>query len=187
MDALGLDGIVLHELVFLLLTLGEVFDMLGVGKLRRDVGEHEELGVVRLARKFVDTLVGEFHAAVFLVNHEVERVGHLWHLALVVLKIVCFGFKHEVFHALLREEFDEGAVFGEALEGAVEQECAFLAHFLVVGCYFCLGFGEDFGDEPALCLYHFLYVGAVFVKELVVALGHGAGDDKRGSRVVDKH
>ena len=87
----------------------------------------------------------------------------------------------------MREELDEGAVFGQALERAEEQERAFLADILVVGCDFCLGLGENLGDEAALCLDYFLYVGAVFVKELVVALGYGAGDDERCAGVVDKH
>ncbi len=71
MYTLGLDGIVLHQLILFLLALCGVGDSLGLRELGGYVGEHEEVGVGRCAGKHVDTLVGKIHTAVFLVNDEI--------------------------------------------------------------------------------------------------------------------
>ena len=55
--------------------------MLGFRELCGDVGEHEELRVGARAGEHVYALVGELHAAVFLVDDEIQRLGSLGHLA----------------------------------------------------------------------------------------------------------
>ena len=132
-------------------------------------------------------LVGKFHRTVLLVDHEVERVGDNGHLARVVLKIICLGLEQGVLHPLLAEELDEGAILGQTLECAEQQQFAFLAHLLVLACNLLLGFGQNLGDQAALCLHHLLYIGFVLVEHLVVTLGHRTGDDERRTGIVDEH
>ncbi len=79
------------------------------------------MGVFGRAGEFVDTFVGEFYRAVLFVDNEVEGVGHLGHLAVVVLHVVGLGFEEDIFHALEREELDELVVFGQGLVAAEEE------------------------------------------------------------------
>ena len=131
-DTFSLHCIILHKLILALLTLGKIFDMFCFRKLRCDVRKHEELRIAGLAGKLVNTLVGKLDATVFLINNEIQRIGHLWHLTLVVLKVICFCFKHEILHSLLREELDERAVLWQTFERTVEQQCPFLLCLLIV-------------------------------------------------------
>ncbi len=104
--ALGLYGIVLHQFVFAGLAFSGIGQVFELGKLRCYVGKHKEGWVFDFAGEFVDAFVGEFYAAVLFVDYKVEWVGDEWHLACVVLQIVCLGLEQQVFHAFLREEFD---------------------------------------------------------------------------------
>ena len=174
MDAFRLDGIVGHQLVLAVLALGEVGYVFELGELRGDVGQHEELGILRVAGKFVDTLVGKLHRAVFLIDYEIEGVGHHGHLAGVVLKVVSFCFKQALAHAFLTEEAYQRAVLRQALEGTEQQQVALFLHFLVGRGKLGLRFGEDRCDEALLGAHHFLHIRLVDVEKLVVALGHGA-------------
>ena len=70
-DTLCLDGIFLHELILAFLTLCGIFDMFCLGELRCNVGEYEELRIVSLTGKLIDTLISEFDATVFLIDDEV--------------------------------------------------------------------------------------------------------------------
>ena len=80
-NALGFHGIILHQLILFGLTLGNIGDVFSLRELGCYVGEYEELRVRACAGEHVDTLVGEFHAAVLFVNHKVEWLGSLRHLA----------------------------------------------------------------------------------------------------------
>ena len=50
-----------------------------------------------------------------------------------------------------------------------------------------LGFGEILRGQLALHFHKALYEGLVLLEELVVALGHGAGDDERRTGIVDEY
>ena len=102
------------------------------GELGGDVGEDEELRVLRMSGELVDAFVGEFDAAVFLVDDEVERVSDDRHFALVVLKVIALCFEKHVLHTFLAEEADEGAVLGQTFICAEEKEGAFLADGFVL-------------------------------------------------------
>jgi len=161
--------------------------MLKFRKPGGDVGEHEELRILIAVGEHVETLVGQLYRTVLLVDDEIERVGDLRHLARVVLQVIGLGLEQGVLHTLFREELDKGAVFGQPLEGAEQQELALFAHLLVVRLDLFLGLGKNLGDQTFLCLEDFLYVGLVLVEHLVVTLGHGTGDDEGGTGIVDKH
>ena len=143
--------------------------------------------VVGLAGEHVDTFVGQLDAAVLLVDYEVERIGDDRHLLVVVLHVESLGLEQERLDAVLAQVFDERTVFRQTLEGAEEQQCAFLALILVVGCDFLLGIGEQRCHKAALRVDHCLYVRLELVKHLVVAFGNRTGDDERRTGVVDKH
>ncbi len=177
MHALALDSIVGHELVFLFLTLGGVGNVLKLRELCGDVGEDEKVGVLCVACKLVDTFVGKLYRAVLLVDYEVERVGHHGHFTRVVLEVVRLGLEQDVLHAFLAEEANEGAVLGQTLVCAEEEERTFFLLLLVVGSELGLCFGEDTCHEALLRFHHLLHIGLVVVEELIVALGHWAGDD----------
>ena len=116
-DTLRFDGVVGHRLILELLAFGDVCDILKFRQLGGDVGEDEELGILVAVGQHIEALVGKLHGAVLLVNHEVEGIGHLGHLAGVVLEVICLGLQQGVLHTLLAEELDQRAIFGKTLEG----------------------------------------------------------------------
>ncbi len=169
--ALRLYGIICHKLIFALLTLGGVGDMFEFRKLRGDVGKHEKLRVLGIARKLVDTFVSELDRAVLFVDNEVERVGDNRHFARIVLQIVGFCLEESVLHALLAEEAYKRTVLGQTLICAEEEQCAFFAHGLVLRGQFFFCIGKNTGHESLLSLDNLLYICLVFIEKLVVATG----------------
>ena len=127
----GFHSIVLHQFVFALLTLCDVGNSFGFRKLCRDVGKHKELGVINLACQFVNTLVGEFNAAVFLIDYKVERIGHLGHFATIVLQEIGFGVEQQRFYTFLAQILDERTVFWKPFVGTEQENCTFFANVLV--------------------------------------------------------
>ncbi len=85
-------------------------------------------------------------------------------------------------------EADEGAVFRQTFECAEKQQGAFFLYFLGRRSYFCLGVGENLGDEALLCLDYFSH-GWIYnwSKSWSSPLGTGPEMISGVRGVVDKH
>ena len=186
--ALGLHGIVAEQLVLAghLVLVANVL-VAHCRELRGDVGEHKELRVVGAAGEHVNALVGEFHRVVLLLDDEEQGVGHHGHLAVVVLHIVSLGLEHGGFHAFLAQELNQRLVLGQTLIGAEQAQRAFLLVFFVITGHQALGIGQQAGHELALGVVDALHIGLVFIEHLVLALGHGTGNDEWRTGIIDEH
>ena len=185
---LALDGVVREQRVLLRLTFSVAAGhVANLRKLGSNVRQDEELRVLHVARQQVEAFVGKFDTVVLLVDHEIELVGHDVHVAHVVLHVELLGLEHARLDARLAEELDEGFVLGESLEGTEEEQGAFLLHLLVVALHLLLGLGEELGAKILLRIDHGLHLRAILVEELLLTLGHGAGDDQRRTGIVDQH
>ena len=147
------------------------------------VGQDEESLVVHVPRQRIVSLVGEFHGVQFLVDNEVEVIGHFVHPFAVVLHVEVFGFLHEGFHSGFGEELDKGFVFGEPLVHG-QQEFSALG-FVPLGNHFT-SFGQQGCAEVALKVVERFDLSAVLFEELVFAAGYGSRDNQRGTCIVDK-
>ena len=191
--ALALDGVVGHELVFLVDALFLAKRLVGLegGELGGDVGKDEEVFIVHLCGEPVGSLVGEVARVEFLVDHEVEGLHGLGHASVVVLHVDLLGLQHAGLDAFFGEILDERLVLGETLERTVEREEAFVGELLVVVLLafgnLLLGVGQVLCGQLALHVDQSLYEGLILLEHLVVALGHGSADDERGAGVVDEH
>ncbi len=127
MYALRLDGVVLQQRVFLLLLLfGSQVFVLHLAELGGDVGQDEEVGVGGGACQDVDTLVGQLDAVVFLVDHEVQGLYGLRHLAVVVGHVLGLHLQHQVLDTVLAQIADQRAVLGQSLVDAEQRQTALL-------------------------------------------------------------
>ena len=189
MHALALHGVVGEEFVFLgqAFLVGNRAVALEHGEFGGDVGQHEELVVFHLVGQPFVALVGEVYGVQFLVYHEIERLYRFGHAAVVVLHVYFLRLEHAGLDAGLGEELDERVVLGQCLVGAEELQEALFLTVLVAGVDELLGFGEILRGELALHLHEAFHEGLVLLEELVVALGHGTGDDERRARIVDQH
>ena len=187
-NAFRLDGIVLKQGILFrdFFLVGEVggFEL---GEFGGDVGKHEERIVLHLVCEPFVTLVGEIDAVHFLVHDEVERLDRLGHSAVVVLHVDFLGLEHARLDSCFGEELDERVVLGQRLVAAEELEETLFFFFFVAGGYELFGFCEELCGEFALHFDEFFDEGLILLKELVVAFGHGTGDDERRSGVVNKH
>ena len=115
--ALTLHGIVVEQLVLLVQTLlvGESGLVLQCRQLGSNVGQHEEVLVVYLISQPCCTLIGQVAGILFLVNHEVQGLHGLRHLAVVVLHIVLLSLQHAGLDTLFREILDEWLVLRQRL------------------------------------------------------------------------
>ena len=187
-NPLGLDGIILQQFVLaVLLLLGREPQVFKVGKLFADVGQHEEVGVVRFAGHDIDTLIGQVDAVIFLVDDEIEVIGNLGHTTVVVGHIDGLGLEHQRFDTRLAQIFDEGSVLGQTLETAVEQHGTLFARLLVVRSNLGLGLGQQLRNQGTLHLDQLLDLGLELFEHLVVALGGGTRNNQRGTGIVDQH
>ena len=184
----GLHGILGEELILLgnAFFVGEVFG-LKCRELSGDVGEHEKLVVLYLFCQPGCTLVGEVTRTLLLVYNEIEGFHRFGHTAVVVLHVDLFGLEHAGLDAGFGEILDERAVFGERLVRTIERKEALFAVFFLVAGDETLGFREILGGQFALHLVKTIYEGLEFLIHLVVALLYRAGNDKRGTGVVDQH
>ncbi len=189
MHAVALDGVVLQECVLAVhaLLVGERLVGFEFGKDAGDVGQHEELVVVHLVGEPLVTLVCEVYAVELLVHHEVEGLYCLGHAAVVVLHVYFLGLEHTGLDACLAEELDERIVLRQGLVAAEELQEAFFLFLLVARGNELFGFGKVLGGEFALHLHEAFHEGLILLKELVVALRHGTGDDKRRTGIVNQH
>ena len=187
MDALALGGEFRHELVLLLLLLGEgQVGMLDFRHAGTHVREDKEVLVAHAARQHLMALVGHIHGVQLLVDHEIERIGDHRHLLLVVLHVVILRLLEEHLHARLGKELDERLVFRKALVGPQEQLSAF---GLIAFGNLLLGLVEHLVHKRALRLVKPLHVGAELheLRLVGIVVRDRTGNDERGARIVDEH
>ena len=103
MHAFALHGVVVEQAVLLVkaLLVVKILFVLEGRQLRRYVGEDEQILVVHLPGEPVCTFVCEVDRVQFFVNHEIQRLHGLWHLAVVVLHVVLFRLEHAGLDAFL--------------------------------------------------------------------------------------
>ena len=199
-DALRLHGIVVQQIVFLIdaLFLGERGVGFESGKLRGDVGQHEEIAVVHLLGEPFGSLVGQFAGIEFFLDHEIKRFDGLGHPSVVVFHIDFLGFQHTGLDAFLGKIFDERLVLRQALVRAVEREetsverlltflFLTLLHQRLALADERLGLGEILSCQLALHTHELFDERLIFLEHLVVALRHGTADDQRRASVIDQH
>ena len=100
-----------------------------------------------------------------LVDHEIEVIRNLWHVALIVLNIEILGFLHELLHTRLAQELDKRLIFRESLV-ATEQEFGSLV-LIAVGNSF-LRLVQCLGDESTLIAVKFLDIRSENLELLVI-------------------
>ena len=107
MYTLALHGVVGEDLVLTgLLLLFGALHVLQLRQLGGDVGQDKEGGIIGLTRQQVDTLIGQLNAVVLLVDHEIEHIGSLVHVLVVLRHVVFLGLQHLCLDTLLAEVFD---------------------------------------------------------------------------------
>ena len=195
--AVALNGVVVEEVILLVETLlvAQSLLVLESGELRGDVGEHEEVLVVHLVGEPFGTFIREVGGVHLLVDNEIQRLDSLRHAAVVVLHVDLLGLLHATLDTLLREVFDERLVLRQRLEGTVEAEetlveellCFVLVGLLTAGVDLLAGVGEELCSLLALHLIELLYERLVLLVHLVLTLGHGTGNDERGTGIIDQH
>ena len=94
--ALTLDGVVVHQLVLLVqaLLVRETLFCFQGRQLSGDIGQYEEFCIVDLLSQPGSTLVCEVARVQLLVNHEIQGLYGLGHLAVVVLHILLLSLQH---------------------------------------------------------------------------------------------
>ena len=113
------------------------------------------------------SLVRQVNSMVLLIDHEIELVGNLRHLALIVLDIEVLGLLHQLLHTRLAEELDERLIFWKTF---LTSEKEFSAKSLVLVRNGLLCIIESLGDEGTLACVKFLHIWAELL-ELLVVLG----------------
>ena len=189
-DAVALDGEVAVDFLFFggFFLGGEVL-VLEFGDHAADVGELVEIAVLAEAGEEVHALVGEFDAALLLVDGEVEVVVDDVHVFVLLLHVEILGALEDGLDAGFGEELDERFVLRQTAVAAEEEFGGFLVG-LGVGVFGEAGpgVGEDFGDQHALGVVEFFDDGFEAVELLVfVVLAGGAADDEGGTGIVDEH
>ena len=188
MHALALLLVLVHQFIaFLHLLLSREVHVIDLRQLRGDVGQDEELVIAHdVGQQFV-ALVGHLHALLLLVDDEEERIGGLWHAAVVVLHIDLLGLEQSGFDSRLGEIFDQRLVLWQSLVGAEEAEESRLKVLVVARADEFLRLGQILSGELALCLHQFLHDGLVLIIHLLVAMRYGTRDDERCTGIVDQH
>ena len=116
-NTLALNGVVTHQLVFLVQTLliCETCLSLESRKLCCNIGQYKQLVIIYLLSQPSSTLICKVARVHLLVNHEVQRLNALRHTAVVVLHIDVLCVLHTALDSLLREELDEWLVLRHSL------------------------------------------------------------------------
>ena len=186
---LALDGEVRHQGIFLgkAFFVRQFLFVLQFGELGGDVGEYEECGVFGVTADQVYAFVGQVYAVQFFINHEIQRVGDLVHAFVVLFHVDLLGLEHTGFDALLAEELNQCLVLRQALVAAVEGKETFFLFFLVVRCYQALGVGKVLRGQFLLRFHQTFHLRAELLEELVVAFGNRAGDNQRGTGIVNQY
>ena len=188
--ALGLEGVVGIEFVLEALFLFRAaLPFLDAGHLVAQARHQEEVLVAHRLGEDLVALVGEFHAALLLVDDEVKFIGHHALLDVLVLEggadDLALGFLQDLLDAGLAEVLDQRLVLRESLVGTQQQDLALVLD--LAGCDQALGLVEGLVDEVLLCVIEALHIRLVLNKSLVTRTLHRAGNDERGTGIVDQH
>ena len=176
--ALALDGIVGIYFVFLLKASLVVQSGVGLDLRHHasNIGQYEESIVVHLRSEPVITLVGEVHAILLLLHHEVQGLYGFGHTAVVILHVNLFGGKQTSLDTRFREVLDESLVLGKSLEAAEERKETvgglLLVAFCGTFCYEFLCLSKILSGQAALYGNEALHQWLILLVHLVVALGH---------------
>jgi len=187
MYAFALDGIVGQQFVFLGLLFFFVLDMFQFGKLGGDIRQYEECRVVGLAGQQVDTFICQFDTVILFVDHEVQLICSLVHVAHVFGHEVFFRLQHLGFYTLFTQEFDQRLVARISLERTVQLDRTFFHFFRIAACHFFLGFDQQFGAKVFLCVNYDFYIRTELFEQLFFTAGDRAGNDQRCTGIVDQY
>ena len=94
MYPLGFYSIILHQLVFfdLLLLRGKTL-VLQSRKLRSNIRQHEELGIIGIPGNHIESFIGKLYTVVLFINNEIQRLRCLRHIAVIFRHIISFSFQ----------------------------------------------------------------------------------------------
>ncbi len=118
MNPLRFHRIILQKSIFL---LHQFFRrQLGILKLRNlgsHIGKYEKRGILKTSRNQVNSLIGQLHRILLLIDDEEERIGHNMHIFAVVLHIEVFSSQQTLLDPFLTQKLDERLVLGQSLVG----------------------------------------------------------------------
>ena len=185
MYPLALKRKVGHKFVLFLAFLGRVGDiLLDFGNGCAHIRQHEEIVVIDSRSQHVASLIGHIHGALFLVDDEIQRVGDVRHLALVVLNVVVLHLLEQLLHTRFTEELDERTVFRIALESTEQQHSTL---FFIAGGYESLGLVKYGVHQGLLLVVKGLHIRLVLRKLLIITSFHRSRYNQRSPCIVNEH
>ena len=138
MNTIALNAILIEQLIFLVeaFLIGQVLLVLEVRKLRRYIGQHKQIRIIRLFGQPCSTLIRKICRIELFVHHKIQWLYSLWHLSVVIGHIKLFRFQHTRFYAVFRQEFNQRLVLGQCFVRAIKRQKTFLLQSL---CFFLVG------------------------------------------------
>ena len=137
-NTIALNAILIEQLIFLVeaFLIGQVLLVLEVRKLRRYIGQHKQIRIIRLFGQPCSTLIRKICRIELFVHHKIQWLYSLWHLSIVIGHIKLFRFQHTRFYAVFRQEFNQRLVLGQCFVRAIKRQKTFLLQSL---CFFLVG------------------------------------------------
>ena len=119
-----------------------------------------------------------------LIDDEEKFIGNERHLTLVVLNIIILHLLQELLHTRLAEELDQRLVFRIALVCS-EKKYATILFVTFSNKFPCLV--EKLVDESLLIAVETLHKRLVLHKLLILTFRNRAGNDQRGTSIINEH